>query len=177
MQSRRYIFPLILFGFTLAAIIGWANWGRVSELPPAQTASQTAESTSTSTNPTESLFFDFYDDTPLGCPGYQRITNALGEALVLQTAAPRRRQSVSEEYDLSLRNKWGRDDERYVFTVKMEQPDKSVAIATGTIVRSEPGFVNIPRDFTTFKPLVGVYRLFFQVNDRMVACDAFRITE
>lgn len=126
---------------------------------------------------TSELSFALYHESKR-CEGYVRRTNSDGQPAQFQTSAPRDgKSSIESGHDIGLRNKFGTSGDVYDYTVSIEQPDATVATAGGRVVGDAWSGARFPNNFVGSKAMEGVYKIFFKIENKVVACAEFKIVD
>ncbi|MCR4328911.1 MAG: hypothetical protein NUV53_05410 [Patescibacteria group bacterium] len=121
------------------------------------------------------LSFSFANG-PTKCDGYAQKNNADGNPAQFQTSAPRDTKSnVESGYDIGIRNKFGTSKDVYDYTISIQQPDATIATVSGRMTSDKSDSVNFPNNFAGSKVMEGVYSIVFKIENKVVACDGFKI--
>ena len=81
---------------------------------------------------------------------------------------------VGDSVEITLRNKWGEDNEIYPVTARVIAPDESQSIAEATVQGSDDAVLVYPEYFDDADTdLRGVYTIIWEMGGGFIACYGF----
>ncbi len=163
MNTKQGLAPIVWVVIAAVVLGGGFSVYKVAQKPKVRITSKVQE-----------LSFDFSNPAK-ACENRTKINNSDNQIAQFQTAVPRTKSDVKSGYDLGLRNKFGTKTDIYDYSISVYQPDGTIATAQGNVVSETWSNTNFPRDFKGFSEQEGVYKVFFSIDNKVVACDEFKI--
>jgi parallel beta-helix repeat protein len=90
-----------------------------------------------------------------------------------QVSAERGELFMGNSLPITLRNKWGEENEVYQVTARIIAPDGSQAAATASLQGADEALLIYPDDFGVGDTPRGVYTIVWEIDGGFVACDGF----